>query len=143
VLGNVIVSGYDTYDRINKFSVNILFFHNLQNGFAGRIWPAGRSLEIPAVAYQILFNKLYHYGNRGVANDRLRRYLKNRKQFGVVNQQRSNLNTIKCSVPQGSTLGPMLFLIFNNIFPAITTCKSYLFTGPLLSHNNRAQMELN
>jgi len=94
--------------------------------------------------HQILLNTSYHYGIRGVANDFLRSYLNNRKQFVFVNQQRPNLNTIKCGVPQGSTLGPMLFLIFINDLPVITKGKFYLFandTTLLLSHNNTAQLE--
>jgi len=51
------------------------------------------------VDHQILLNKLYHYGIRGVANDLFRSYLNNRKQFVFVNQQRSDPNTIKCGVP--------------------------------------------
>ena len=47
ILRNVIVSGYVAFYQINKLSVNILFFHYSWNGFAGRIWPAGGSLETP------------------------------------------------------------------------------------------------
>jgi len=35
--------------KINKFFVNVLFFHSCQNVIAGRIWPAGRSLETPGL----------------------------------------------------------------------------------------------
>jgi len=58
ILRNVIVSGYVILYQMNKFFVNILFFHRWQNvfatewnGFVGRIWPAGRSLETPALNY--------------------------------------------------------------------------------------------
>jgi len=43
ILRNVIVTGYPTFYGINKFFVNILFFHYRQNVFAGRSW------ETPAV----------------------------------------------------------------------------------------------
>jgi len=108
---------------------------------------AGRRFLTTAADHQILLNKLHYNGIRGVTNDIFRSYLYlyNRKQFVLVNQQRSKLNTIKCGVPQGSTLGPMLFLIFINDLPAITKCKSYFFTDDttlLLSHNNTAQLDL-
>jgi len=45
ILRNVIVLGYFPFYQINKFFVNIWFFHNWQNAFTGQIWPADRSLE--------------------------------------------------------------------------------------------------
>ena len=48
---NVIVSGYVIFYPINKLSVNILFFHYSWNGFAGWIWPEGRSLETSDIEY--------------------------------------------------------------------------------------------
>ena len=103
--------------------------------------PTDQRTAFDTVDHQILLNKLYHYGIRGVANNLLRSYLNNRKQFVFVNQQKSNLNTIKCGVPQGSTLGPIVVLIFINDLPVITKCKSYLFaddTTLLVSHSNTA-----
>jgi len=46
---HLIVSGHVRSCKINKFFVNVLFFHYWQNVFAGRIWPTGRSLEAPTL----------------------------------------------------------------------------------------------
>jgi len=54
----MIDSGYVAFYEINNFCVNMLFFHYWQHvfaagltGFAGRIWPAGGSLEAPDVEH--------------------------------------------------------------------------------------------
>src|SRR3989442_13470003 len=53
-------------------------------------------------------------GLRGVMLKWLENYLHNRKQFTVVNNVSSNTCGITCDVPQGSVLGPLLFLIYMN-----------------------------
>ena len=56
----MIVSGYVTFYQTNKFFVNILIFHCWQNGFAGRIWPAGHSsLETPAANRLVVAKSCY------------------------------------------------------------------------------------
>jgi hypothetical protein len=64
------------------------------------------------VNHQILLHKMYNYGIRGIVLDWYRNYLTNRKQYTVVNNTTSELMCIKCGVPQGSVLGPLLFLIY-------------------------------
>jgi hypothetical protein len=60
----------------------------------------------------ILIQKLQHYGIRGITQQWFLNYLTNRKQIVKYNQTKSEEVVIKCSVPQGSILGPILFLLY-------------------------------
>ena len=67
--------------------------------------------------HTILSNKLLYYGIRGTAYNLLRSYLANREQFVELNDTASKTLHIVTGVPQGSILGPLLFLIYINDFP--------------------------
>ena len=64
--------------------------------------------------HKILLYKLNHYGIRGVAHDWFRNYLTGRSQYVCIDGVNSIRMPITCGVPQGSILGPLLFLIYIN-----------------------------
>ena len=85
------------------------------------------------VNHDILLNKLEYYGIRGVALDLFKSYLQSRPQILKFGGITSNPMTVKCGVPQGSVLGPILFLIYiNDIHKSPEILKFHLFTDDTL-----------
>lgn len=74
------------------------------------------SKAFDTVNHEILLAKLEFYGIRGIVKDWFTSYLSNMKQFVSLGNTQSGRVNISCGIPQGSVLGPLLFLIYSHDF---------------------------
>ena len=75
-----------------------------------------------AIDHQILLRKLYSYGIRGSMLKWFESYLTTRSQYVVFDGEASETHGVKCGVPQGSILGPLLFILSVTIFVLSVLC---------------------
>ena len=98
------------------------------------------------VDHKILLHKLDHYGFRGVINKWFSSYLQGRTQTTQIDSYISAQNDITYGVPQGSVLGPLLFLIYiNDVQECSEKLKFFLFaddTNILYADKNLRSLEL-
>ena len=92
-----------------------------------------------------MLDKLYRYGIRRIVLEWFSRYLKGRSQVTQIGEHASPKELNPCGVPQGSVLGPLLFLIYiNDIHQSSDKLNFFLFaddTTLLFAHKNLKVLE--
>ena len=150
------------YDRLDNFLTSLEIIYKFQFGFRKtystnhallsiveqirnaldkKMFSCGVFIDLEkafdTVNHHILLSKLHHYGIRGVANKWFSSHLSNRYQKVSLNGESSTTLPVSCGVPQGSILGPLLFLIYiNDMNTAMQFSTVYHFaddTNPLYS----------
>lgn len=104
--------GYSTESAIQK--VTSILSKNLNEKFKTLIIYLDLAKAFDTVSHRILLQKLEKMGIRGIALKLFENYLSNRHQATIVNGTLSDLKLITCGIPQGTVLGPTLFLIYIN-----------------------------
>ena len=108
--------GFRKQHSTNHTLINIT--ENIRNALDSGQFACGIFVDLQkafdTVDHEILLNKLNHYGIRGIPNSWFKSYLSCRSQYVSISGYDSTSTLIKYGVPQGSVLGPLLFLIYIN-----------------------------
>ena len=117
------------YDAINEKKFSSLITIDLRKAF-------------DTVCHKKLLTKLDHYGIQGIANELIAIYLKNREQFVSIDGIKADMLKVKIGVPQGSILGPLLYVFdVNDILNALN-CMPRLYADDtsLVIHEHKTNI---
>ena len=94
----------------------------------------------------ILIKKLNKIGIKGIPSSWVKSYMSNRVCKTFVNSKMSTESVLSCGVPQGSLLGPLLFIIYvNDLVTCVKSCQVQLYADDTVlyfSHSSINNIEL-
>lgn len=120
----------NTFQALNIFSTDV--FTAIDNKLSVLSIFIDFAKAFDTVNHKILLEKMHHYGIRGQILSWFEDYLTNRQQYTVLNGEKSHNTPVTLGVPQGSVLGPILFLLYiNDITDIFSRSKTILFADDM------------
>ena len=142
-------SQYGFRDNCSTQHAILDILNKIQSKTDAKLFSCGTFIDLKrafdTVDHSILLHKLNHYGVRGIINSWFSSYLSKRSQSTHIGSTVSDKEEIVCGVPQGSVLGPLLFLSYvNDIYRCSQIFDFYLFaddTNLLYSNKDLKDLE--
>ena len=130
-----------TIDAITDFVSDVLPSLDKRNTSLAVYLDLSKAFD--TINHGILLRKLEYYGIRGRALEWFKSYLDQRRQYVNFGGVCSKLQSVEYGVPQGSVLGPLLFIIYSNDIPhSITYSKSILFADDTTVYITGSNLEI-
>ena len=117
---------HSTINAITEFTNDIMSSFDMKHTSLAVYLDLSKAFD--TIDHSILLKKMEHYGIRGITLEWFKSYLNQRVQYVTYKSTNSKSLNIPCGVPQGSVLGPLLFILYSNDIPnSLKYSKSILF----------------